>query len=274
MAASDNSVFTAARARTDRQAARDVRSARAKKAAGAKKSAPAGQAPAKKAPAKKTTAAKSAAGSSAKKTASKSVAKKAASATPQGRAAAVGYKVGTKIRKASSPKGLLSPGNPRRILVAEFLICFIVLGAGAIVAPQGDKSGIPRLMSKGTGLALLFLVLSLFSAGGEKAAKGAAGLGALVTAGYLFTSPDAANILKWITSFYGANAGALASAAQPGAVATGTDAIAQGADAVIGGILADQAALSGAGAGAAQAGVNAGLPPANPGGANKTGLLP
>lgn len=271
MAARDNSVFQAARQRTDRQVQRDVRSARAKKAAPAKVPA-AKAAPARKsAPAKKTTASKAAA--PAKKTAAGKAVKKAAGATPQGRAAAVGYKIGSKARDASRPKGLLSTGNPRRILVAEFLVCFIVLGAASIVAPQGEGSGIPRLMSKGTGLALLFLFLSLFSAGGEKAAKGAAGLGALITAGYLFTSPDAANILKWITSFYGANGGKLQAAGAPGPVATGTDAIAQGSQSVIEGILADQAALQGAGAGAAQAGTNAGLPPANPAGANKTGLL-
>jgi len=274
VALSGNSVFQASAARTDRQAARDVRSQRAKKAA-AKKPAPA----AKKAAAKKSTAAKSAAAGSAKKAAGKSVAKKAASATPVGRAASIGYAAGSKLRKASNPKGLLSRGNPRRALVAEFLICFIVLGGAAIVAPQGEKSGIPRLMSKGTGLALLFLFLSLLSAGGEKAAKAATGLGALVTAGYLFTSPDAANILKWITSFYGANGGALAAAGEAGdtggPIAAGTGAVVdQGVETIIGDILASQGTLAGAGAGAAQAGTNAGLPPANPGGGNKTGLQP
>lgn len=273
MALSGNSVFQASAARTNRQSARDVRSQRAKKAAAAKKSAPASKAPAaKKTTAKKTTAAKSAA--------KKSVAKKAASATPAGRAASIGYGAGHKIgAKLRTGGGALSSGNPRRALVAEFLICFIVLGGAAIVAPQGEKSGIPRLMSKGTGLALLFLFLSLLSAGGEKAAKAANGIGALVTAGYLFTSPDAANILKWITQFYGANGGRIAAAGEigdtGGPIAADTGAVAgQGVETIIGDILASQGTLAGAGAGAAQAGTNAGLPPANPGGGNKTGLQP
>ncbi len=273
MALNNNSVFQASAARTNRQAARDVRSARAKKAAASK------PAPASKAPAKKTTAAKSAPAGSAKKAAGKSAAKKAAGATPVGRAAGIGYGAGRKIgAKLRTGGGALSRGNPRRALVAEFLVCFIVLGGAAIVAPQGDKSGIPRLMSKGTGLALLFLFLSLLSAGGEKAAKAATGLGALVTAGYLFTSPDAANILKWITSFYGANGGRIAAAGEVGdtggAVAAGADAVDQGVETIIGDILAGQGTLSGAGSGAAQAGTNAGLPPANTGGANKQGLQP
>lgn len=266
MAASDNSVFQASRARTERQSQRDVRSARAKKAA-PKKAAPS------KAPAKK------AAPGGAKKAAAGKAASKASKATPQGRAAAVGYKVGAGLRKTSQPKGLLSSGNSRRALVAEFLVCFIVLGGAAIVAPQGDKSGIPRLMSKGTGLALLFLFLSLLSAGGQKAAKAATGLGALITAGYLFTSPDAANILKWITSFYGANGGKLAGAGEAGdaggPIAADTGAVVdQGVGTIIGDIVASQGTLAGAGAGAAQGGASAGLPPANPGGANKQGLQP
>jgi hypothetical protein len=272
VALSGNSAFQASAARTNRQAARDVRSARAKKAA-AKKAAPTRKAPA----AKKTTAAKGASGSSAKKAAGKSVAKKAAGATPVGRAASIGYGAGHKIgAKLRTGGGALSRSNPRRALVAEFLVCFIVLGGAAIVAPQGDKSGIPRLMSKGTGLALLFLFLSLLSAGGEKAAKAATGLGALVTAGYLFTSPDAANILKWITSFYGANGGRLAAAGEVGDAGgpAAAGAVDQDVETILGGIVASQSTVAGAGAGAAQAGTNAGLPPANSGGANKQGLQP
>lgn len=276
MALSGNSVFQASAARTNRQAARDVRSQRAKKAAAAKKPAPTSKAPA----AKKTTAAKSAAGSSAKKTASKSVAKKAASAIPVGRAASIGYGAGHKIgAKLRTGGGALSSGNPRRTLVAEFLICFIVLGGAAIVAPQGEQSGIPRLMSKGTGLALLFLCLSLLSAGGQKAAKAANGLGALITAGYLFTSPDAANILKWITGFYGANGGRIAAAGEVGnsggSVSAGVDALTPGIDQIISDILIAQDTGSGvAQGGAAGAGGGAPQQPSNPGGANKTGLQP
>lgn len=280
MAATGNSVFQASRARTD-----------AKSKSSDKGSAKADAKFAGKAIATGGRSAASAAGDDAKLRASKGGAaagpknilpkrpSKLGQDTSKKAAKAKGGARGGKPGKLPSASGVLSKGNPRRLLVAEFLICFIVLGAAAIVAPQGEKSGVPRLMSKGTGLALLFLVLALASAGGAKATKAAVGLGALVTAGYLFTSPDAANILKWITQFYGANGGKLGAAADSGAATgtaagTGLNAAQQGVNTIIGDILAGQPYNSGVAQGAG-AGAGAGIDLTSlPGtSANKEGLL-
>lgn len=104
--------------------------------------------------------------------------------------------------KPKAPAGgkPVSAGN--RILLAEFLACFVVLGLGTIVAPQGSKDGVPRLMSRGSGLCLLFFVLALVAGAGSGARRVANGLGGLVTVAYLVTSSDAHNIFSWIGAFY------------------------------------------------------------------------
>jgi hypothetical protein len=94
----------------------------------------------------------------------------------------------------------LAAGN--KVLLAEFTACFVVLGIGTMVAPSGSKDGVPRLMSRGTGLCLLFFILALVSGAGPGARKAANGLGALVTVAYLVTSSDARNVFSWITAFY------------------------------------------------------------------------
>jgi hypothetical protein len=87
-------------------------------------------------------------------------------------------------------------------LMAEMLICFAVLGAGTVLAPQGPQSGVPRLIAKGTGLALVFFILSLLSAGGQGPKKFASGVGGLVTLSYLVLSQDGTNIFKWMYSYF------------------------------------------------------------------------
>lgn len=116
-------------------------------------------------------------------------------------------------KKASRPGVKLPRGSGRRMLLAEFLICFLVLFGGTIVTPAvlaglpgtpapGEPGPVPRLVTKSTGLAALFLVLALISATGKTGEKFAAGLGLLVTLSYLFTSPDATNILVWFTAYF------------------------------------------------------------------------
>jgi hypothetical protein len=105
--------------------------------------------------------------------------------------------------KVLGGKGKLSSSNPNRLLLAEFLICLLILGAGTIVAPSGSKDGIPRLMTRGSGLCVLFFILALVSGGGPGARKSAAALGGLVTVGYLVLSSDAVNVVKWLAGFFG-----------------------------------------------------------------------
>lgn len=115
-------------------------------------------------------------------------------------AALTSYKKSRKDAKAAKSGG--PGGGGKRLILLEFLVCFVILGAGTVVAPNGSKDGVPRLMVRGTGLCVLFLVLSLVASAGAKPAKAAAGLGALVTAGYLFTSSDATNLFTWMGGYF------------------------------------------------------------------------
>ena len=211
MAPTRTAQFTAAKARTD--ASRPKRTPRAgqKRISGTTAGAPSGKPAAPStAPARKSTAtelAKPGSNPAKKQVASQTGAGKGVSQLPD-------LSAPTVIRKRFKAHGSLARGNPRRILVAEFLVCFIVLGAGTIVGPQGAGNGVPRLMSKGTALAGLFLILALTSAAGQKSARAAAGLGGLVTVAYLVTSKDATNIAVWLKRFYGDRGGQLASAGQ------------------------------------------------------------
>lgn len=173
--------------------------------------------PAKKAPAKKTAAAKPAAAKKAaaakplSATAKKALIKQYAPAKAVTKAIK-GPQSGTfkgKIGQAGKigPADFQPPEavrHPSRLLLAEFLVCFAVLGVGTIVpTPDGKpEEGVPHLMVKGSALSLLFFILALTSAGGDRARRAAAGLGALVTLGYVVTSSDAYNILNWITQYY------------------------------------------------------------------------
>lgn len=202
MALTDTATFKAAKARTDSASkprpAKKTRTPRtstpAKKSPGPAKSAPSSAPAGGKG--KVTELAKPGSNPAKKQVASQTGAGKGVSNLPD-------LSAPTVIRKELKPHGALSRGNPRRILVVEFLVCFIILGAGTIVAPQGQGNGVPRLMSKGTALAGLFLILALTSAGGEKSARAAAGLGGLVTVAYIATSKDATNIAAWMKRFYG-----------------------------------------------------------------------
>lgn len=122
--------------------------------------------------------------------------------------------------------GRLAGGN--KLLLAEFLICFTILGLGTIIAPSGtNQASVSRLMVKSSAFAGIFLILALTAATGPKASKAAAGLGGLVTVAYAVTSPDAIAIFKWLGGSFstlassggttateaGAAAGAAASAA-------------------------------------------------------------
>lgn len=94
----------------------------------------------------------------------------------------------------------LAAGN--KALLAEFTLCLVILGLGTVIAPQGSNDGVPRLISRGSALCLLFFILALVSGTGPGPKRIAGGIGALVTTSYLLTSSDASNVLKWIKGFY------------------------------------------------------------------------
>lgn len=194
----------------------------------------------------------------AKKAAAKSGVKKAAAAEvagggpedPVADVAAAGgllssLKSGGKKAADKAPDAgkAFGASNPARWVLVEFLVCFVVLGLGTIVAPGDQKNGgAAHLAVKGSALALLFFILGLMSGGGIKSQKAAGALGGLVTAAYVFTSQDSANLVKWISSFF---------AAGSSGAATGAGAAAGAGVADVGGAAGAGAALGGL-AGAAE----------------------
>lgn len=129
---------------------------------------------------------------------------------------------GVEVPSLSRARNILrGGGNPRRWLVAELVTCLVILGASTVVAPTGAGKGVPRLMIKGSGLMLLFLLLALVAAGGRGAARAAGALGALVTAAYLFTSPDATAIVTWLKFTFGPSPTAVTGAGAAAGAAAG-----------------------------------------------------
>lgn len=148
-------------------------------------------------------------------------------------------------------KGKLQPGAPGRLVLVEFLVCFVVLGLGTIVAPEGKKNaGAAHLAVKGSALALLFFILALMAGGGGKAAKAADALGGLVTAAYVFTSADSANLVKWISAFF--DSGKTTTTAPTGTEAHPGGGSGTAAGSGLGGLGATLGQAAGAVAGAAQ----------------------
>lgn len=142
--------------------------------------------------------------------------------------------------KAPSPGTTLGKSNPARWVLMEFLVCFVILGLGTIVAPSGQKNGgAGHLAVKGSALALLFFILALMSGGGAKSQKAAGALGGLVTAAYVFTSQDSANLIKWVDSFFSSGSSQAAAGAGGGAAAgagAGASDVGSAAGAVLGGV--------------------------------------
>lgn len=216
----------------------------------------------------KTTVVKTAAAKqAAAKSAAKSGVKKAAAAEvagggpedPVADVAAAGSLLGSLKSGAGKAKDkapdagkAFSASNPRRWVMVEFLVCFVILGLGTIVAPAGKKNGgASHLAVKGSALALLFFILGLMSGGGPKAAKAAGALGGLVTAAYVFTSQDSANLVLWISDFFDSGKAASSS----GSTTTGapaTPGTPGGGSTGLGGLGTAIGQAAGAAAGAAQ----------------------
>lgn len=105
-------------------------------------------------------------------------------------------------RKSAQPFGRALAKFPRKMLLGELVVCLVIVWGGALVAPQGSNNGTTRAMVKTSGLAAVFLVLALVSAGGKGAQKTASAFGALVTLAYAFTSSDALELAKWVGQFW------------------------------------------------------------------------
>lgn len=91
----------------------------------------------------------------------------------------------------------------RRLLMAEFLLCTVVLLLGTLTSdPEDGKSAAPRAMVKGSAFALVFFLLALLGSGGKGPAKAATAVGTLVTVAYTMTSSDVHTLVTWIGKFF------------------------------------------------------------------------
>lgn len=126
--------------------------------------------------------------SSAKKSSSPSKSSKSSRSSKSGNS--VGMKLAGKV------------GN-RKSLLAELVICLVILLLGSLVRKNDDgRSSVVRMMVKGSALLGVFFVLSIMSTGGSGAQKASGAIGLLVVMTYALTSEDINNILKWIKSFF------------------------------------------------------------------------
>lgn len=71
-------------------------------------------------------------------------------------------------------------GKYRRMMIAEFIVCVMLLGLSPLAKPPGSMGPI-RFMKRGSATCAFFIILGLLSTAGKGAAKAAATFGALVT---------------------------------------------------------------------------------------------
>lgn len=92
---------------------------------------------------------------------------------------------GLRSRSSSASSG---PGTPeRRVLVAEFAVCMVVLALSP-VTDRKRTEGPAAFMKRASAVMAVFFVLGLIASGGRGAARAAAGFGGLVTLTLLISS--------------------------------------------------------------------------------------
>lgn len=73
-----------------------------------------------------------------------------------------------------------SQGRYRRMLIAEFIVCVMILGLSPLAKGSGEMGPV-RFMKRGSATCALFIILGLLSSAGRGAARASAMFGALVT---------------------------------------------------------------------------------------------
>lgn len=79
--------------------------------------------------------------------------------------------------------------NPRRMLVAEFVVCTIILALSPLSAKHKDDD-VVKWMARGGAISLVFLVLGLVAAISDKAGRVAAAMGLTIMVGLLVSDAD------------------------------------------------------------------------------------
>lgn len=87
---------------------------------------------------------------------------------------------GAKARRAERAAARGDSSVTRRLLVAEFVVCAIVLAFAPLTAPEDSPMAPGAWMKKGSAICGLFLILGLVSTIGRGGAKVATGFGGLV----------------------------------------------------------------------------------------------
>lgn len=85
--------------------------------------------------------------------------------------------------KSRTGKVLSAPGAQgryRRMLIAQFIVCMLLLGMSPLAKKAGEMGPV-RFMKRGTATCFMFIVLGLISSFGAGAARAAAMFGGLVT---------------------------------------------------------------------------------------------
>ncbi len=99
------------------------------------------------------------------------------------------------LKKSAVGKALNRPypgirqSPARRVLLAEFAVCIIIVATSPITTRHRDEKP-QSLMKRFTAVMLVFLVLSLIASGGRGASRAAAGFGGLVTLALLVSNRD------------------------------------------------------------------------------------
>lgn len=96
---------------------------------------------------------------------------------------------GHAAKRAARKAKLAALGPGRQMLVAEFLVCMVILA----LSPLTDKhqsEGAPVLLKRGAAICATFFILGLIGASGRGAAKVAASLGALITLSLVVSDRD------------------------------------------------------------------------------------
>lgn len=138
-------------------------------------------------------------------------AKKTAGSRAKDAAASIGGGATTAGRKTGNVVVGQATKASARILLAEYLVCVVVLILGLITSAASGASGqggkashetVARAMIKFSALSGLFFLLALVTAAGPGATKTANAFGGLITAAYAFTSSDVTSFAAWMETFF------------------------------------------------------------------------
>ena len=107
---------------------------------------------------------------------------------PQQRAAGAALGAATAKRRAPAPKGRSLRGNGRKALVAELVLCLLLVAFSPLSDTKAPDAG--AFLRQSSALAALFILLGLLSAAGRGPTRLAAGVGGIVTLGLAVSHRD------------------------------------------------------------------------------------